>query len=85
MSCRSPECFQLRRTIAELVRSAHSDLLPLHKLELLCTQLGTAEHWLNQPKVEVDPPHHISGRLLQDHPLQCRNTTLACFQSPAAR
>jgi hypothetical protein len=39
-------CAQVRCVVADLVRIAQSDLAPPDKLELLCTQIGTAQHLL---------------------------------------
>ncbi|MBL8851847.1 MAG: hypothetical protein JNG89_19400 [Planctomycetaceae bacterium] len=55
----------LRRAIAALVATAQSDLRPAEKLELLCIQIGTAQHLLMQLPTENTAPSlrgpHFAG------------------------
>jgi len=47
MDCGHTSCRQLSDTVLALARMAASDLPPRDKLELLCIQIGTAQHWLS--------------------------------------
>ena len=46
MGSDGPAFQQLQQAIDDLARTAQSDLPTSEKLELLCVQIGTAQHWL---------------------------------------
>jgi hypothetical protein len=64
MHCDHSSCRQLVDAVQELIRTAASDLAPPDKLELLCIQIGTAQHWLSVVEQQLaaepasDPPLH---------------------------
>lgn len=61
MNCQSEACAHLRQVVADLVSSAQSDLRPMEKLELLCVQIGTAQHWLDQLECTGPAGHVLAG------------------------
>lgn len=61
MSCTPEAAVHLVQSIADLVRTANSDVPPPEILDLLCVQIGTAQYWLDQLQGQVDPGHELAG------------------------
>jgi hypothetical protein len=61
MDCDDTAYQPLRRAIEDLARTAQSDLPPSEMLELLCVQIGTAQHWLTLLESDTAGAEGLAG------------------------